>query len=214
MNSEQLLRSVLALPPPWNITQVTLDRESGSVEVHVDHRGRGAACPKCEQEVPGYDVVQRCWRHLDLCEFETWIVGKVPRVNCPEHGVLQIPVPWADARSKFTHPFECVVIDWLKEASMTAVARMLRLGWKQVYNIQCRAVERGLARRGSLSAKRVGVDETSFKKRHEYVTIVTDLDDGAVIHTADDRKQESFEGFLKGLSKEQKSWPTSTTLPR
>jgi len=203
MKSEQLLRQVLSIAPPWYVQGVDVKKEEGLVEVRVEHRGKGAPCPKCGEKASGYDTSQRRWRHLDLCEFQTWIVGEVPRVECPEHGVLQIPVPWADARSKFTAPFECVVIDWLREASVQAVARMFKLGWKQVYNIQRRAVERGLARRGPVSATKIGVDETSFQKRHEYVTIVTDLDTGGVLHVADNRRQESFEGFLEGLSRAQ-----------
>lgn len=203
MNSEQLLRQVLSISPPWYIREVDVNKEDGLVEVHVEHREKGAPCPKCGKDGPGYDTVKRRWRHLDLCEFQTWIVGDVPRVKCLEHGVLQVQVPWADARSKFTAPFECVIIDWLKEASIQAVARMFQLAWKQVCNIQSRAVKRGLARRGPVTATKIGVDETSFQKRHEYVTIVTDLNTGGVLHVADNRRQESFEDFLTRLTREQ-----------
>ena len=203
MHSEQLLRHVLSLPDPWRIVRVEVSDEDRLVEVHVEHGGLGGLCPKCGKTSPGYDSVKRRWRHLDLCDYQTWLVGEIPRVQCAEHGAVQVATPWADARSKFTAPFECVVIDWLKEASVSAVARMFGLGWKQAYNIQRRAVERGLARRGPVAPTRIGVDETSFKKRHEYVTIVTDLDTSTVIHVADDRKQVSFESFLKELPQEQ-----------
>lgn len=67
------------------------------------------------------------------------------------------------------------------------------------HEIQKRAVERGLARRGPINVKRIGVDETSFQKRHEYVTIVTDQETGTVLHVADDRKSQSLESFFEGL---------------
>jgi transposase len=62
-----------------------------------------------------------------------------------------------------------------------------------------RAVQRGLARREDLTPTRLGIDETSFQKRHEYVTIVTDLDTGKVIYVADDRTKASLEGFFDQL---------------
>lgn len=66
-----------------------------------------------------------------------------------------------------------------------------------------RAVQRGLARRKRIHVKRFGVDETSFQKRHEYVTIVTDLVTGCVLYVADDRKRESLAPFFRGLTAHQ-----------
>ena len=51
--------------------------------------------------------------------------------------------------------------------------------------------------------KRIGVDETSFQRRHEYVTIVTDLDSSRVLHVADDRKRESLESYFRSLTPAQ-----------
>ena len=73
---------------------------------------------------------------------------------------------------RFTALFEAMVIDWLKVASFTAVARQCRLSWDQVAGIQGRAVRRGLSRRPVAAATAIGVDETSFQRRHEYVTVV------------------------------------------
>ena len=127
----------------------------------------------------------------------------MPRVQCPEQGVRQVRVPWAEPHSGFTALFECVVIDWLGEASVTAVAVQLRLTWDQVDGIMARAVRRGLARRESLRPERIGIDETSFQKRHEFVTSVTDLDEGTVLYVADDRKTESLDGFCEQLAPDQ-----------
>ena len=51
----------------------------------------------------------------------------MPRVKCPEHGVVTTTVPWAEPNSGFTALFEALVIDWLKEASTSAVARLMGL---------------------------------------------------------------------------------------
>ena len=104
----------------------------------------------------------------------------------------------------FTAKFECQIIDWLLEASVSAVARNFGPSLDQVYKIQERAVARGLERRGPLAAKRIGVDETSFQKRHEYVTIVTDQESGTVLHVADDRRTESPGSFFRGLDSAQR----------
>jgi transposase len=120
--------------------------------------------------------------------------------------VLTISVPWAEPGSSFTALFEALVIDWLKEASVSAVADRMRLSWNAVDGIMQRAVKRGLARRPAVTPTRLGVDETSFQKRHEYVTVVTDHGDGGrVLHVADDRKTDSLKDYLTTLDDEQRA---------
>ena len=63
-------------------------------------------------------------------------------------------------------------------------------------------LQRGLERREVQAPQRIGVDETSFQKRHEYVTVVNDLD-GHVLHVADGRGKESLEEFYKQFDDEQ-----------
>jgi transposase len=132
-------------------------------------------------------------------QYRTFVIASVPRVECPEHGVVQVAVPWAEKGSHFTALFEALTIDWLQEASFSAVARQLRLSWGAVAGIQERAVRRGLARRDRKAPKRIGVDETSFQKRHEYVTTVNDLDEGVVLFVGEDRKQTTLDAFFEDL---------------
>ena len=157
------------------------------------------ACPKCDARCPRHDHRIRRWRHLPTCQYRTILEVEVPRVSCSEHGVHQVPVPWAEANSAFTALLEALVISWLKEASVSAVADLMDLTWDQVDGIMQRAVRRGLARRAAIEPTRIGIDETSFQKRHEYVTVVTDLDTRDVLYVADDRKKSSLDGFFEQL---------------
>lgn len=115
-----------------------------------------------------------------------------------------ISVPWAEPGSGFTALFEALVIDWLKETTISAVGRQLSLSWNAIDGIMQRAATRGLARRDNSDLHpRLGVDETAFRKRHDYVTVVADQASGHVIHIADDRKKESLEAFYNGLNEQQ-----------
>ena len=91
---------------------------------------------------------------------------------------------WSEGRSWLTALCEALVIDWLRYATTAAVAEQLRLSWDAVDGVMQRAVQRGLQRREVRLPRRLGVDETSFQKRHEYVTVINDLD-GNVAHVAD-----------------------------
>ena len=164
----------------------------GQVIVHVERKAGAQPCwPTCSKPAPGYDSRRRRWRHLDTCQYKTILEADVPRVKCPEHGVVTTTVPWAEPNSGFTALFEALVIDWLKEASTSAVARLMGLSWNAIDGIIQRAVKRGLARRKKTCAQHLGVDETAFRKRHDYVSIVSDQDNGTVLYVGKDRKKQA-----------------------
>jgi transposase len=204
MKDTQLYTQILGIDKPWRVTSVELSLADDEVQVTVEHGGKKLSCPKCGKPCPGYDHRQRRWRHLDTCQLKTVLVAEVPRVECAEHGVSTVAVPWAEPGSGFTALFEALVIDWLQEASINAVARRLRVSWNAVDRIMQRAVQRGLGRRGALSLRRLSVDETAYRKRHDYITVVSDQDTGAVVHVSDDRRTESLTEFFETLGEQQK----------
>jgi transposase len=204
MHDIGLYAAILGIKAPWQVTAVDLRVKEEEVLVSVAPRPESRLpCPSCGKPCAGYDTRRRTWRHLDTCQFKTFVVADVPRVKCEEHGVVQIEVPWADPNAGFTALMESLIIDWLKEANISAVSRRMRLSWHEIDGVMQRAVRRGLARRKLEAIERIGVDETSFQKRHEYVTVVSDLERNRVLFVADDRKSQSLDGFWALLSPEQ-----------
>ena len=204
MRDIELYRAILGLPAPWTVLSVNLDVKGQQVTVQV-HAGDGPfACPECQAEAPGYDRKPRRWRHLDTCQFTTWIEAEVPRIECPTHGVKQVRVPWAEPGSQFTALFERLAIDLLRECAVQGAADLLRITWDEAWGIKARAVTRGLARRGREVVVHLGVDEKAIAKRHRYLTVVADLDRSRVLALAEDRKQESLDGFWATLTPAQR----------
>jgi transposase len=208
MRDRELYATILGLTAPWTVERVEVDLTGNAVHVWLQREdGAAVECPACRTAQTIYDHREREWRHLDTCQLETRLHARVPRVDCPTHGVRQIAVPWAAPGSQFTMLFERLVIDWLQIAATSAVARHLAISWDEAWGIMRRAVARGLARRGELALTYVGVDEKSFQRRHEYVTVVTDLmTPPRVLYVADDRKRESLEAFWAlGLTDAQRA---------
>jgi len=204
MESTELYQRILGLSGPWKVKDVELDVAGRSVSIEVVHDPDEAVrCAECGCACPRYDSNRRSWRHLDTCQMQTILSAEIPRANCPEHGIHQVRVPWAEPGSRFTAMFEWVVIGWLKVAPIKAVADLMGLSWDQVDGIRHRAVARGLARRELEAPKRVGVDETSSKRGREYFTVMTDIDRSIVLHVADGRNGESLGECLGLLTKEQ-----------
>jgi transposase len=192
MQDIELYRRMLGVTSPWEVQEVRLDLKQRAVTVVVGYdRSIPVACPTCGGQATIYDHQRR--RHLDTMQLKTFIECEVPRAECEQHGVKQLPVAWAEDNARFTALFKALVINWLKEASISAVAGMLRLSWDEAAGIQQRAVKRGLARRRKRPLEHIGIDETSFQKRHEYVTVILDRKNDVVLDVLDDRKAETLE---------------------
>ncbi len=213
MRDRDLYAQILGIKSPWRVSSIELAFSEGEVLVHVEPAsGARQCCPTCGKDSPGYDSRPRRWRHLDTCQYKTILVADVPRVKCQEHGVLTVSAPWAELGSGFTAMFEALVIDWLQEASTSAVSRLMGLSWNAIDGIMQRAVERGLSRREEVCASQIGVDETAFRKRHDYVTIVSDQQAGTVLHVGSDRKKATLKAWYESLTEEQREAIESVSM--
>jgi transposase len=166
-------------------------------------------CPGagCEQAgLPVYDhSEQRQWRHLDSLQFFTYLHARPPRVACPEHGVRQVRLPWAEPHARFTTLFERLAIDVLKECSVEAAAWLLRISWDEAWHLMDRAVARGLAAKAVVPPARVGVDEKAAGRGQDYLTVVSNLETGTVEYLADERRQASLDSFFARFTDQQRA---------
>ena len=190
---EEFYGQILDVNSPWEVQEIIRKSFVREVRVIIGYtEGEDAFCPQCGKVCSVHDRRTRKWRHLDSCNHKTIIEADIPRIKCEEHGVLQIAVPWAEKNSRFTLELERHVCLWLRTASIKEVAFMFDLSWDSVAGIQERAVRRGMANRKATYHQHIGVDETSYQKRHEYVTVILDKETNSVIDVLDDRKADTL----------------------
>ena len=207
MEDRELYFYLLGLKSPWTVGQVSLDIKKRRVDVWAEHpEGESWPCPECSKDSAVYDhAKERIWRHLDSCQCQTYLHARTPRVQCPEHGVRQVGVPWAEPKSRFTLLFERLAIDMLGECGVSGAAGILGISWDEGWNLMERAVTRGRKRKTEKAVRRIGVDEKAAAKGHKYLTLVCDLDEGTVEHVSEDRKQESLESYYNGLTPKRRA---------
>lgn len=206
MRDTELYQRILGLDEPWRVESVELNVQDKRVEVRLAHpQGQRWPCPECGVELAGYDHSQeRTWRHLDTCQLQTHLQARVPRVNCPRHGVKQVKVPWAEPGGRFTLLMERLIIDVLQETgTVSGAVNLLGITWDQGWAVMERAVRRGQERQEEKIVEHVGVDEKAFRKGQSYMTVVCDLDQSTVEHVAEGRSAESLGQYFRGLSHKQ-----------
>jgi len=193
----ELYAALLKLRHPWRVREVKLDLAEERVDVWLEHaEGEKWTCPECGKVAPVYDhAEERQWRHLDTCECQTFLHARLPRVNCPSHGIRQIRPAWANPGSQFSLGFEMLLIHTLKECDITGTSRLTATSWDEAWTIMRKAVERGMARKERRLPRYLSIDEKAFAKRHRYETLVCDRERGTVEYVTDDRQQESLERY-------------------
>lgn len=205
MRDTELYKALLGLRYPWEVREVKLDVDGGHVDVWIeDVKGAKWSCVECGKGVPLYDHgEERVWRHLKTCQCQTYLHARLPRTNCPEHGVRQVWMPWSEPGSPFTLECEGWLIDVLKECDVTGVTRLTATTWDVAWGVVEKAVARGLTRKERRIPEYLSIDEKAFAKGHRYETLVCDLERGTVEYVVEDRKQESLESYYRQFRLEE-----------
>jgi len=200
MQDTELYRQLLGVTSPWTVHRVTLNIDECAVYVYLAEEPDATwLCPTCGRPSPVYDHrEERTWRHLDSCQFLTYLMAAVPRVECATHGVLTADVPWSTPHSRFTLLFERFAIDVLQATQVQRkTAALLRLTPSQVHDLMGRAVARGLSRRDTQeSVPHLTLDEKSFQHGHQYLTVLGDADAGRVLEVCETRTTEATKALL------------------
>ena len=207
-------RLLLGLDKSWQVTDVSLDVAAKRVTLSLEHLGGRVVCPECSAACSLKDhAEERQWRHLDTMQFETILKARVPRCQCEKCGVKTAGVPWADKHSRFTLMFEAFAIDVLiASGSVKSAAALLGLGWDSTHGIMERAVKRGLAVRDLDGIRYAGIDEKSFGRGQDYVSVMTDGDNSRVIDVVPGRTEESADKLWDSLTIGQRKGIAAVSL--
>lgn len=201
MQDKDFFSKMLGLTPPWHVKEVELEMETQRVTIVVEARS-DAEWEEAGQRLTIHGYEERRWRHLDTMQFETIITARVPRLRKGDGSTAMAPVPWAQARSRWTLMYEAFAIRVIQMSRSISQAReLLRLDWSSVERIMERAVQRGLDRRSVEAVRHVGMDEKSFGRRQSYISTLVDLDAQTprVLEVEHGRDTEAGKALLKSL---------------
>lgn len=182
--------SLLGLDSLWAVSRVKVNVEKLRVDIFVEYGKATGVCPECATACRVYDrSPRRVWRHLDTMRFETFLHCEPPRIECAQHGVKSMALPWAGKHSRFTQLFEAFAVDVIcASRSLKDAGKLLRLNWHQLHGIMKRAVQRGLERRERDEIPWIGMDEKSFRKGHNYISLMNDIEGARVLDVVEGRE--------------------------
>ena len=176
--------------------------EPDRVVVEVALCRRRLICPEC-----GYATVARkdtrpqhsVWRHLDLGVWRLEVHCRRRRLWCPVHGARTEQVPFARAGSQFTRDFEGLVAWLATRTDKSTIKRMLRIDWDTVGRIIERVCEQELDGDRLEDLYDIGVDEVSWKRQHNYLTLVACHQRRQVVWGCEGKGQAAADAFFDAL---------------
>lgn len=196
MTDTELFQVALGLSGPWHVVSSDFDVEFGRLRIRLDFKpGAKFACPDCGASATAHDTVEKSWRHLNFFQHATELVARTPRIDCPNCGARLVEVPWARPGSGFTALFEAYCMTLAKDMPVRKIAELVGEHDTLVWRIIRHHVGEARAKEDYSQVKELGVDETSARKGHNYITIFVDMDKAKVIFATPGKDGSTFKGF-------------------
>jgi len=204
MQLETLFAAALGIHAPWKISSLTFNSEKKKLDIEVDFE-RGATFEN-EDEKTGekeyynaYDTVQKTWRHLIFFEHECYLHARIPRIKPKGGGIKMIFPPWSGAVIGFTLLFEALILQMCKNMPVHQVGKILRASDHKIWHVLDCYVMKALGLADLSEVETIGVDETSLKKGHNYISLFVDLVAKKTIFITEGKDHSTITDFVETL---------------
>jgi transposase len=138
---------------------------------------------------------------VDLGVWRLELRATLRRLECPEHGVRVEGVPFARHRCGFTRDFEALVAWLATRTDQTTICRLVRIDWDTVGRIISRVCADELDADRLHNLFEIGIDEVSWKRQHNYLTLVADHIRGEIVWGTQGHDAAAADRFFRELGK-------------
>lgn len=158
-------------------------------------------CPLCGNAgVIGRGKVERIFRGIPIGKKKTFIEVDVPRVWCSSCEVVrQVNLGFADPRVRHTRAFARYALELSHHMTIQDTANHLGVSWDVVKEIQREYLHRHFRKPRLRGLRLIAIDEICIGHGHRYLTIVLDLESGAVVFVGEGKGTEALEPFWRRL---------------
>lgn len=175
--------------------------EKGAVIFVISQPWESCRCAVCgSEDLIGRGCSVRRFRGLPIGNKRVFIELPIPRVECRRCGaVRQVKIGFADRRVTYTRSFERYALELSRQMTIKDVADHLEISWDVIKQIQKLHLKRRFSKPKLKHLKQIAIDEISTGKGHRYVTIVLDLESGAVVHVGEGKGGDALKPFWRRL---------------
>ena len=179
MDMREIFGKALGISQPWFVTDVDFDVSKKRLDIRIDFF-RGTTFPFEENGLVGhykaYDTIEKEWRHINFFEHECYLKARVPRIKTPDNKTHLIMPEWSGLQNGFTLLFEALILQLAKGMPVHLVCQLVKISDYKVWSILDKYTGTVRELNDYSNVTKVGMDETSISKGHDYVTLFVDLE--------------------------------------
>ena len=181
MSINHLFESALHIEKPWYIKNIEFNEEERKLNIYIDFiKGSTFFYENTEKEIKGkfkaYDTTNKKWRHLNFFQYECYLHARVPRIKLKDESVRLITTPWEGKSKGFTLLFEALILQLVSNMTVFKVSKIINVSDDKLWRMLEKYIDISLLKRNLEDVKSIGIDETSRKKGHNYITLFVDLE--------------------------------------
>ena len=197
----KLFETALGIEEPLYIKDIIFDEEIGELHIFVDfRRGSKFICPVCNQEhCSVHDTTEKVWRHLNFFQYKCYIHFRNPKIKCDKCGIHLLMPYWTRPRSGFTSLFEAFILTLAKEMPVAKIAALVDEYDTRIWRILHYHISKAYAAKDLSSLRYVGVDETSSRKGHKYISVFIDMIQREIVYATPGKDESTIERFSDEL---------------
>lgn len=180
---------------------VVTNFQEGGVSFRITKDLADCRCSACGSgHVASRGQVERQFRCPSIGRRPVTVVLPIPRVWCLNCGLTrQVALDFAEPRRSYTKAFARYALELSRLMTIQDVAHHLGVSWDLIKEIQVQDLSRRFSRPKLKQLRQIAIDEISIGSGHRYLTIVLDLESGAVVHVGRGKGGDALEAFWKRL---------------
>jgi transposase len=199
--SAQLFEIALGVEEPIFIERIEFDKQCGELHIHMNFRRGGKfSCPSCgATECPVHDTTEKTWRHLNFFQYKCYIHFRTPSTKCDDCGVHLFVPFWGRPQSGFTVLFEALIMTLAREMPVSEIAKLVDEHDTRLWRIINFHIKKAYSEKDFSAVSKVGIDETSSRKGHKYVSVFVDMEQKEVIFATPGKDESTITRFADEL---------------
>ena len=211
---QKLFEQALNIKEPWYIKSIDFDYSQKRLDISLDFR-KGSQFEYTSKEgelLYGgvHDTREKTWRHLNFFEHECYLNARVPRVRKNDNNVEIVRTPWEGKMSGFTLLFEALILQLCTGMPVLTASQIVSVSDDKIWTMLRRYVDEAIEHLDLKELKILGLDETSLKKNHNYITLFVDLVKRKIVHITEGKSNKTVVDFVDFL-KNHKGDPDKIT---
>ncbi|MFH2122778.1 MAG: ISL3 family transposase, partial [Pseudomonadota bacterium] len=184
---------------------IRTEYREGDVIFTVSRKKFNLRCPVCKSKrIIKHGSHLRWFHSLPIGKKATYIKTEMTRVECKDcKTIRQSDIGFADPRFTYTRALGRYVLDLARHMTIVDVSKHLRLSWDIVKDIQKKYLQKKYDKPDLKSLKRIAIDEI-YVGKNGYLTVVMDIESGAVVFVGDGKGSDALEPFWQRLQRYRK----------